>query len=194
MSVRTSTPSPWSRKRIRSSAWGWTASGSSCTVIPSWRRYSGRLPSTWLAEWMSASPKAPWETMRMPIMAAILRHGVNLAVFTPDRAPMDRKTPRPTDITLHQQSRVLEVTFDDGARFELPCEYLRVYSPSAEVRGHGPGQEVLQAGKREVGIRAVEPVGMYGVKLVFSDGHDTGIYSWDYLHDLGVKRDSNWNA
>jgi len=117
-----------------------------------------------------------------------------LAVFTPDRAPMDRKTPRPTDITLHQQSRVLEVTFDDGARFELPCEYLRVYSPSAEVRGHGPGQEVLQAGKREVGIRAVEPVGMYGVKLVFSDGHDTGIYSWDYLHDLGVKRDSNWNA
>jgi len=117
-----------------------------------------------------------------------------LTVFIPDRAPMDRKTPRPTDITLHQQSRVLEVTFDDGARFELPCEYLRVYSPSAEVRGHGPGQEVLQAGKREVGIRAVEPVGMYGVKLVFSDGHDTGIYSWDYLHDLGVKRDSNWNA
>jgi len=95
---------------------------------------------------------------------------------------------------LHQQSNVLDVAFDDGARFELPCEYLRVYSPSAEVRGHGPGQEVLQAGKRAVGIRAVEPVGMYGVKLVFSEGHDTGIYSWDYLHDLGVKRDSNWNA
>jgi len=115
-----------------------------------------------------------------------------LAVFTPDRAPMDRKTPRPTDITLHQQSRVLEVTFDDGARFELPCEYLRVYSPSAEVRGHGPGQEVLQAGKREVGIRAVEPVGMYGVKLVFSDGHDTGIYSWEYLYELGERQDEMW--
>ena len=107
---------------------------------------------------------------------------------------MDRKTPRPTDITLHQQSRMLEVTFDNGARFELPCEYLRVYSPSAEVRGHGPGQEVLQAGKRDVGIDAVEPVGMYAVKLVFSDGHDTGIYSWDYLHELGTKRDSNWKT
>ena len=107
---------------------------------------------------------------------------------------MDRKTPRPTDITLHQQSRMLEVTFDNGARFELPCEYLRVYSPSAEVRGHGPGQEVLQAGKRDVGISAVEPVGMYAVKLVFSDGHDTGIYSWDYLHEHGTKRDSNWKT
>ena len=107
---------------------------------------------------------------------------------------MDRKTPRPTDITLHQKSRVLEVTFDDGARFELPCEYLRVYSPSAEVRGHGPGQEVLQAGKRDVAISAVEPVGMYAVKLVFSDGHDTGIYSWDYLHELGVKQESNWKT
>ena len=107
---------------------------------------------------------------------------------------MDRKTPRPTDITLHQKSRMLEVAFDDGARFELPCEYLRVYSPSAEVRGHGPGQEVLQPGKREVGITGVEPVGMYAVKLVFSDGHDTGIYSWDYLHELGVKHESNWKT
>ena len=107
---------------------------------------------------------------------------------------MDRSTPRPTDITLHQKSRVLEVAFDNGARFELPCEYLRVYSPSAEVRGHGPGQEVLQVGKREVGINAVEPVGMYAVKLVFTDGHDTGIYSWDYLHDLGTKQDSNWKT
>ncbi len=107
---------------------------------------------------------------------------------------MDRNTPRPTDITLHQKSRVLEVAFDDGARFELPCEYLRVYSPSAEVRGHGPGQEVLQVGKRDVGIRAVEPVGMYAVKLVFSDGHDTGIYSWDYLHGLGVNREANWKT
>ena len=95
--------------------------------------------------------------------------------------PKDRKTPRPTEITLHQQSRVLEVAFDDGRRFELPCEYLRVYSPSAEVRGHGPGQEVLQVGKRDVGIQAVEPVGVYALKLAFTDGHDTGIYSWEYL-------------
>jgi DUF971 family protein len=107
---------------------------------------------------------------------------------------MDRHTPRPTEITLHQQSRVLDVAFDDGRRFALPCEYLRVYSPSAEVRGHGPGQEVLQRGKREVGIAAVEPVGVYAVKLVFSDGHDTGIYSWDYLYELGLKHRENWST
>jgi DUF971 family protein len=107
---------------------------------------------------------------------------------------MDRKTPRPTDITLHQASRVLDVTFDDGRAFSLPVEYLRVFSPSAEVRGHGPGQEVLQAGKREVGISAIEPVGVYAVKFVFTDGHDTGIYSWDYLHELGVKQASNWRS
>ncbi|HSN19176.1 MAG TPA: DUF971 domain-containing protein [Usitatibacter sp.] len=107
---------------------------------------------------------------------------------------MNAKTPRPTEITLHQQSNLLEIAFDDGRRFELPCEYLRVYSPSAEVRGHGPGQEVLQAGKKHVGIREIEPVGMYAVKLAFSDGHDTGIYSWEYLYDLGVKRESNWKT
>jgi DUF971 family protein len=101
---------------------------------------------------------------------------------------------RPTEITLHQQSRVLELAYDDGRRFSLPIEYLRVHSPSAEVRGHGPGQEVLQVGKREVGVTAIEPVGLYAVKLVFSDGHDTGIYSWDYLYDLGAKQDSNWKA
>ena len=106
---------------------------------------------------------------------------------------MDRTTPRPTEITLHQESRVLDVVFDDGKRFSLPCEYLRVYSPSAEVRGHGPGQEVLQKGKRLVNIAAIEPVGVYAVKLVFSDGHETGIYSWDYLYDLGVKYQDNWN-
>jgi len=105
---------------------------------------------------------------------------------------MDRTTPRPTEITLHQQSKVLDVAFDDGSRFSLPCEYLRVFSPSAEVRGHGPGQEVLQKGKREVNIRAVDPIGVYAVKLVFTDGHDTGIYSWDYLYELGVKHDDNW--
>jgi DUF971 family protein len=107
---------------------------------------------------------------------------------------MDRKTPRPTEISLHQVSRVLDVTFDDGASFSLPCEYLRVFSPSAEVRGHGPGQEVLQTGKREVNISAIEPVGVYAVKFVFSDGHDTGIYSWDYLHDLGTKQEPNWKT
>jgi len=107
---------------------------------------------------------------------------------------MNPKTPRPTEITLHKQSRVLDVAFDDGTRFELPCEYLRVFSPSAEVRGHGPGQEVLQVGKQDVAIDAIEPVGVYAVKLVFSDGHDTGIYSWEYLHELGVKRESNWKT
>ena len=107
---------------------------------------------------------------------------------------MNAKMPRPTEITLHQKSRVLDVAFDDGSRFELPCEYLRVFSPSAEVRGHGPGQEVLQFGKKEVGIREVEPVGAYAVKLAFTDGHDTGIYSWEYLHELGVKRESNWRS
>lgn len=107
---------------------------------------------------------------------------------------MERNNPRPTEITLHSKSRVLEVAYDDGRRFELPCEYLRVFSPSAEVRGHGPGQEVLQAGKRDVNIDAVEPVGAYAVKLAFSDGHDTGIYSWDYLYDLGQKQESNWKT
>ena len=107
---------------------------------------------------------------------------------------MDRKTPRPTDITLHQVSRALEVKVDDGRAFSLPVEYLRVFSPSAEVRGHGPGQEVLQAGKKEVGISAIEPVGVYAVKFVFTDGHDTGIYSWDYLYDLGVKHAANWKS
>ena len=107
---------------------------------------------------------------------------------------MTAKIPRPTEIKLHQQSRHLEVAFDDGRTFDLPCEYLRVFSPSAEVRGHGPGQEVLQTGKREVNIAAIDPVGAYAVKFVFSDGHDTGIYSWDYLYDLGAKHDSNWKS
>jgi DUF971 family protein len=108
--------------------------------------------------------------------------------------PMEKKQPRPTEIHLHQVSRVLDVAFDDGKSFSLPVEYLRVYSPSAEVRGHGPGQEVLQAGKREVNITAIDPVGVYAVKLVFTDGHDTGIYSWDYLYDLGTKLDANWKT
>lgn len=99
---------------------------------------------------------------------------------------------QPTDIKLHQLSKVLELRFSDGAEFRLPCEYLRVYSPSAEVRGHGPGQEVLQVGKQEVNIKSIEPVGNYAVKLVFDDGHDSGLYSWDYLYDLGANYQANW--
>jgi DUF971 family protein len=99
----------------------------------------------------------------------------------------------PTEIKLHQKSRVLEIAFDDGRTFRLPYEYLRVYSPSAEVRGHGPGQEVLQTGKQSVEIRSVEAVGSYAVQPFFSDGHGTGIYSWDYLYDLGKNQEKWWN-
>jgi DUF971 family protein len=107
---------------------------------------------------------------------------------------MDRNSPRPTEIKLHQKSRLLEIAFDDGKRYTLPCEYLRVFSPSAEVRGHGPGQEVLQVGKRDVEIKEIEPVGVYAVKLAFSDGHDTGLYSWEYLYELGEKQESSWKS
>ncbi|MBL0122069.1 MAG: DUF971 domain-containing protein [Betaproteobacteria bacterium] len=109
-------------------------------------------------------------------------------------AGLTPQSPRPTEIKLHQKSRELEVAFDDNRQFRFSCEYLRVYSPSAEVRGHGPGQEVLQIGKKNVQISAIEPVGTYAVTLVFSDGHNTGIYSWDYLHDLGVKQDEYWKT
>ncbi|CUA85219.1 MULTISPECIES: gamma-butyrobetaine hydroxylase-like domain-containing protein [Gulbenkiania] len=107
-------------------------------------------------------------------------------------AGLQSGTPQPTEIRLHVRSRELEVAFDDGQRFHLSCEYLRVYSPSAEVRGHGAGQEVLQTGKKNVGIIAVEPVGHYAVKLVFDDGHDSGLYSWAHLYDLGVNHDRYW--
>jgi len=100
--------------------------------------------------------------------------------------------PIATEIRLRRTSRVLEVSFADGSRFELPFEYLRVHSPSAEVKGHGPGQEVLVLGKEQVGIAAIEPVGQYAVKLVFDDGHDTGLYTWKYLHQLGRERAANW--
>ncbi|GIX35934.1 MAG: hypothetical protein KatS3mg126_1713 [Lysobacteraceae bacterium] len=99
---------------------------------------------------------------------------------------------RPVSLVLHRVSRVLEVEFEDGSRFRLPFEYLRVHSPSAEVQGHHPDQRVVVAGKREVGIRAVEPVGHYGVRLCFDDGHDTGIYTWDILHRLGREQERNW--
>lgn len=100
--------------------------------------------------------------------------------------------PTPTEIRLHQKSRVLEIAFDDGRQFRLPYEYLRVFSPSAEVRGHGPGQEVLQTGKRDIEIRSVEPVGSYAIQPTFSDGHATGIYSWQYLYELGVEQEARW--
>ncbi|HHH39685.1 MAG TPA: DUF971 domain-containing protein [Sedimenticola sp.] len=98
----------------------------------------------------------------------------------------------PTELNLHRQSRVLEITFDDGAHFNLPAEYLRVFSPSAEVQGHGPGQEVLQVGKEEVNIEHIEPVGNYAVALHFDDGHNTGIYAWDTLYQLGVDQEQKW--
>ena len=99
---------------------------------------------------------------------------------------------QPVDLTVHQASKVLEIAFDDGSRFRIPFELLRVYSPSAEVQGHGPGQEVLQTGKREVGIVAVEPVGHYAIQPTFTDGHSSGIFSWDYLHRLGAEQEALW--
>ena len=106
---------------------------------------------------------------------------------------MDTNTPRPTEIRLRQKSRLMELVFSDGSQFELSYELLRVYSPSAEVRGHGPGQETLQVGKREVTIAEVEAVGHYAIRPKFSDGHETGIYSWDYLYELGSQHDAMWD-
>jgi DUF971 family protein len=103
-----------------------------------------------------------------------------------------RMTAKPTALTVHQTSRVLEVAFDDGAQFRIPFELLRVYSPSAEVQGHGPGQEVLQTGKRHVVIEDIQAVGHYAVQPRFSDGHDTGIFSWDYLYRLGAEQSALW--
>ncbi len=100
--------------------------------------------------------------------------------------------PRPTEIKLRKKSRILDVTFDDGRHYELPWEYLRVYSPSAEVQGHGPGQQVLVTGKEDVAISSVEPVGNYAVKLTFDDGHDTGLYSWPVLYELAAELDTKW--
>jgi DUF971 family protein len=100
--------------------------------------------------------------------------------------------PNPTSLTVHQKSRLLDIAFDDGAAFSLPFELMRVYSPSAEVKGHGPGQEVLQVGKRDVGIEGIEPVGNYAVKPIFTDGHATGIYTWEYLHKLGAEQQQLW--
>lgn len=102
-------------------------------------------------------------------------------------------SPKPTDIVLHQQSHALEIRFDDGARFELPCELLRVYSPSAEVRGHWGQNAKLQLDKQDVNITAIQPVGAYAVKISFDDGHDSGLYDWNYLYDLGRRQSLHWN-
>jgi len=101
---------------------------------------------------------------------------------------------QPSEIRLQKKSRQLAIDFDDGSQFELPFEYLRVHSPSAEVKGHGPGQEVLQTGKEDVRIEAWEPVGHYAIRIVFDDGHDTGLYTWNYLFELGAERDQRWQA
>ena len=109
-------------------------------------------------------------------------------------AGLQHNTPIPTEIKLHQKSRILELAFESGERFELSYEFLRVFTPSAEARGHGPGQETLQVGKRDIGIERIEPVGNYAIKPVFSDGHDSGLYSWDMLYNLGVHHDELWQA
>ena len=107
-------------------------------------------------------------------------------------AGVNKRTPTPTEIKLRRKSALLEVSFSDGSTFQYTTEFLRVYSPSAEVRGHSPGQEVLQIGKKEVNINRVEPVGNYAVRLDFSDGHNTGLYSWDLLYDYGVHYNDMW--
>lgn len=107
-------------------------------------------------------------------------------------AGLQADTPSPVSVTVHKQSRVLEIGFSDGREFRIPFELMRLCSPSAEVQGHGPGQEVLQTGKRNVDITGLEPVGNYALQPTFSDGHDTGIYSWDYLYFLGAQQDELW--
>jgi DUF971 family protein len=107
-------------------------------------------------------------------------------------AGLQTGAPTPTDLTAHSQSRVLEISFSDGKQFRIPFELMRVYSPSAEVQGHGPGQEVLQTGKRDVALSSLEPIGNYAVQPTFSDGHSSGIFSWDYLYFLGSEQDKLW--
>ncbi len=107
-------------------------------------------------------------------------------------AGLTKDTPHPTEIKLHTKSRILDIAFSDGKAFHFPCEFLRVYSPSAEVSGHGPGQEVLQTGKKMVNITKIEPVGNYAIQLNFTDGHNTGLYSWDLLYNFGLNQDTMW--
>ena len=107
-------------------------------------------------------------------------------------AGLQAKSPTPTALTVHSQSRILEIAFSDGAQFRIPFELMRIYSPSAEVQGHGPGQEILQTGKREVNVVELEPIGNYAVKPVFSDGHESGLFTWDYLYHLGADQTQLW--
>lgn len=107
-------------------------------------------------------------------------------------AGLQAKSPTPTALTVHSQSRILEIAFSDGAQFRIPFELMRIYSPSAEVQGHGPGQEILQTGKREVNVVELEPIGNYAVKPVFSDGHESGLFTWDYLYHLGADESQLW--
>ncbi|MCP5244928.1 MAG: DUF971 domain-containing protein [Burkholderiales bacterium] len=107
-------------------------------------------------------------------------------------AGLTKNTPVPTEIKLHNKSRILDITFSDGKKFHYTCEFLRVYSPSAEVSGHGLGQEILQTGKKNVNILKIEPVGHYAIQLFFSDGHNTGLYSWDLLYKYGLNQDKMW--
>ena len=107
-------------------------------------------------------------------------------------AGLQAKSPTPTALTVHSQSRILEIAFSDGAQFRIPFELMRIYSPSAEVQGHGPGQEILQTGKREVNMVELEPIGNYAVKPVFSDGHESGLFTWDYLYHLGADESQLW--
>ena len=150
-----------------------------CTAAGTGWARSGRLPSAGVLCIIS------W-------LARLITRGLAGPLWSVPVAIEGRSAPVPTEITLHQVSRLLEIAFSDGAVFKLSCELLRVYSPSAEVRGHGPGQEVLQTGKRDVQITAIEPVGTYAVKLVFSDGHDTGLYAWDTLYELGRDQEQLW--
>lgn len=107
-------------------------------------------------------------------------------------AGLSKETPHPTEIRLHQKSKILDITFSDGKKFQFSCEFLRVHSPSAEVSGHGPGQEVLQTGKKMINIRKIEPIGNYAIQLHFTDGHNTGLYSWDLLYNYGLNQDKIW--
>ena len=123
---------------------------------------------------------------KWPMLVALKGYWCN------NMAGLQPHTPNPVDIVLHNASKVLEIAFDNGNTYRIPFELMRVYSPSAEVQGHGPGQEVLQTGKRHVGITALDPVGHYGVQPSFSDGHNSGIFSWDYLYNLGAQQASLW--
>ncbi|PSJ16853.1 gamma-butyrobetaine hydroxylase-like domain-containing protein [Nitrosomonas supralitoralis] len=109
-------------------------------------------------------------------------------------AGLTKKTPRPTEIKFHQKSRMLDIAFSDGKTFQFSCEFLRVHSPSAEVSGHGPGQEVLQTGKKMISISKIEPIGNYAIQLNFTDGHNTGLYSWDLLYNFGLNQDTMWQS